>query len=196
MRRNNEAKGIPSEGLLTACVVLGGIALAIRMKHNQPDTEAQLERGDKIDEVNAVSEQNTCHQPEEEDTLPNPVQPFTTIEILQAQLPFTLKQPHALEEDTVSGLEIIDEKLVQVTYTSPQDTIGYRMGEGTNDISGDYTVYPLEIEVDSKWDEVTLKGNSDAIYLARWTDGTYSYAISSREGMSESTILEIIESIE
>lgn len=128
-------------------------------------------------------------------SIPNPIKEYQTLDELEAALPFILQLPHVPSEYMMSSFTTIDETLAQVIFTSATNTITYRMAGGTEDISGDYTDYPLEVDVDSKWDEVTLKGDSDGIYVAVWTDGTYTYSISSKEALSEEEMMDIVESI-
>ena len=63
--------------------------------------------------------------------------------------------------------------------------ISFRKGNGNEDIIGDYNVYDsVETrQIDGK--DVTVKSNDGVIYTAIWTDGSYSYAISARTGMTE-----------
>ena len=57
-------------------------------------------------------------------------------------------------------------------------TVTYRMAEGTEDVSGDYNAYPWTAETEADGVTVTLKGQEeDAVLLAVWTDGQYSYAL-------------------
>ncbi|HAY64315.1 MAG TPA: DUF4367 domain-containing protein, partial [Ruminococcaceae bacterium] len=45
---------------------------------------------------------------------------------------------------------------------------------GTEDNSGDYTVYAQEETLEISGNAVTLKGNDGAYSLAVWTDGSYA----------------------
>lgn len=67
-----------------------------------------------------------------------------------------------------------------------------RKSVGTKDNSGDYNVYEDVITVE----QVTLKGNEGKFHLAIWNDGEYSYSISVEEGMSQTELLELVNSVQ
>lgn len=110
----------------------------------------------------------------------NPVVQSEDLEALQTSAPFALSVPTELPEGwRLESASLIMGSLAQVVYTDSTDTITYRMAEGTEDVSGDYNAYPWTVDVDLDGITVTLKGQQeDAVLLAVWTDGGYSYAIS------------------
>ena len=110
----------------------------------------------------------------------NPIVQSEDLEALQAAAPFALSVPTELPEGwRVESASLIMGSLAQVVYTDGRDTITYRMAEGTEDVSGDYNAYPWTGEADLDGITVTLKGQQeDAVLLAVWNDGAYSYAIS------------------
>ena len=110
----------------------------------------------------------------------NPIVQSEDLEALRSAAPFALSAPTELPEGwRVESASLIMGSLAQVVYTDGTDTITYRMAEGTEDVSGDYNAYPWTEEADLDGITVTLKGQQeDAVLLAVWTDGAYSYAIS------------------
>ena len=109
----------------------------------------------------------------------NPVVQSEDLEALQAAAPFALSVPAELPEGwKVESASLIMGSLAQVVYTDGTDTVTYRMAEGTEDVSGDYNSYPWTAETEADGVTVTLKGQEeDAVLLAVWTDGQYSYAL-------------------
>ena len=63
--------------------------------------------------------------------------------------------------------------------------ISFRKGNGNEDISGDCNVYDSVETRQIGGKDVTVESNDGVIYTAIWTDGSYSYAISARTGMTE-----------
>lgn len=110
----------------------------------------------------------------------NPIVQSEDLEALRTDVPFELRVPVELTEDwQVEDASLIGGTLAQVSYSDGTNTITYRMAEGTEDVSGDYNVYPWTTETNVDGIAVTLKGQEeDAVLLAVWTDGQYSYALS------------------
>ena len=110
----------------------------------------------------------------------NPIVQSEDLEALRSAAPFALSVPTELPEGwKVESASLIMGSLAQVVYTDGTDTITYRMAEGTKDVSGDYNAYPWTEDADLDGVTVTLKGQQeDAVLLAVWTDGQYSYAFS------------------
>ena len=82
--------------------------------------------------------------------------------------------------------------MADITYTGEDNEAFFRMGEGTEDISGDYTEYQEETAMENGAYSVTLKGESNSYKLAIWTDGTYSYCLSLQKGVSVETWKEML----
>ena len=105
--------------------------------------------------------------------------------------------------DTVDSLEALTEKtgiplneLTGVPFTvdfGDTDSLCYCKSPGTEDNSGDYTVYAQEETLEISGNAVTLKGNDGAYSLAIWTDGSYAYSISVTNPLSEDVFRTLIE---
>ena len=109
----------------------------------------------------------------------NPMVQSEDLEALRAAAPFALSVPTDLPEGwKVESTTLIGGTLAQVVYSDGTNTVTYRMAEGTEDVSGDYNAYPWTAETEADGVTVTLKGQEeDAVLLAVWTDGQYSYAL-------------------
>ncbi|MEG0086049.1 MAG: hypothetical protein RR817_06205, partial [Niameybacter sp.] len=120
-----------------------------------------------------------------------------TLDQLKSVAPFGLKIPTRIEGYERQRLAVIEGKIAEIIYTSEADTLTYRMGEGEEDISGDYNVYPIKLEasLEEQEGDVLLKGTLEAIYVATWSDGTYSYSLTSTMGLSPTDMIDIIQSI-
>lgn len=109
----------------------------------------------------------------------NPMVQSEDLKALRAAAPFALSVPTDLPEGwKVESATLIGGTLAQVVYSDGTNTVTYRMAEGTEDVSGDYNAYPWTAETEADGVTVTLKGQEeDAVLLAVWTDGQYSYAL-------------------
>ena len=119
---------------------------------------------------------------EQPDTAP-PVQvlpPFRQVDSLDALseavgFPVTevSKLPFAPVSTTYTAY---DEGLAEITYTgSGGQTATYRQSLGTEDNSGDDTLYEDTQVIPEN--NATLKGQDQRYTLALWTDGTYTYSL-------------------
>lgn len=108
-------------------------------------------------------------------------------------------------------LQEISEKsgLNEVTYNMFGDSIGeivfgdgehgnwFRKSSGTEDISGDYSEYSVEVEFDGERRSGTLKGDLNDYKLAVWTTSEgYTYAAFVEEGLTDEEWQMIIDDAE
>ena len=96
---------------------------------------------------------------------------------------------------TVERTEYVSywDNLAKIQYFGDTDSLCYRKSPGTEDNSGDYTVYAQEETLEISGNAVTLKGNDGAYSLAIWTDGSYAYSISVTNPLSEDAFRTLIE---
>lgn len=117
--------------------------------------------------------------------IPNPLEEVSSIKKLSDLVGFEVKElpnlPFAVQQ--VSYISI-SRDLAEIIYTGADQELTYRKSEGTEDNSGNYTVYKEEMKRTIAGYEVTVKGDDGRCGLAIWTDGTYSYSIQLREGES------------
>lgn len=83
-------------------------------------------------------------------------------------------------------------EMAQIEYTGEGETAVFRKGTGTDDVSGDYSVYSNVKEITVGANTVTLKGENNVFTLAVWTDGEYSYSLDISSGLSEDEWSEMI----
>ncbi len=76
-------------------------------------------------------------------------------------------------------------ELAEIAYNGNGMYAVYRMSRGSEDNSGDYSVYQDILTVDANGYTVTLKGNDGAYLLAVWTDGTFSYSLKLSDGIPQ-----------
>ncbi|WP_312368572.1 DUF4367 domain-containing protein [Lachnoclostridium sp.] len=129
--------------------------------------------------------------------IPNPIVETDDIKTLKESVSFPLKVPTVVPE----GYEVIDTSVIggtiaQITYSNGTNNITYRMAEGTDDISGEYNTYEKLREITVDGQNVLLKGNNDGYQVATWTDGTYTYSITSDSPLREKQIVQMIEGIQ
>ena len=113
---------------------------------------------------------------ESQTQIPNPIVAYDTLEKAVAAAGVKAVLPAFPAEWRQVEFSVIGGTLLQVIYTDGTDTAVFRAAAG--DTSGDYNAYPWTAETEADDVTVTLKGQEeDAVLLAVWTDGQYSYAL-------------------
>ena len=126
----------------------------------------------------------------------SPIEEFKTIEEAQKVLDFNVTFPKEIpSEYDIEYISTISKELFQICYTDGKDELLYRMGQGVNNISGDYNNYKNNniVEIDDK--KIKLSENDDFIKLATWNVNDMSYSISSSNGISKDKMINIIKSV-
>lgn len=82
--------------------------------------------------------------------------------------------------------------LAQVRYTGQDRTVTFRQSLGTDDNSGDYTIYAKTVVHQMNGVDVTLKGDGQTWSLAVWSDGEYAYSLSAQPGLTLSELERVI----
>lgn len=100
--------------------------------------------------------------------------------------------PEGMQAETYT---LLGNGIAEVSYSDGMDVLTYRMAVGTDDISGDYTEYPAVDVVSVSGQDVTMKGDVDGYYTATWTDGEYTFAVSSTRAMTQAEVEGIIVSL-
>lgn len=108
-------------------------------------------------------------------------QEYGSVQELAAAEGFSIPELSSIPFEVVdTNYTLIENELAEVRYTGSSDAerVVFRKAPGTEDISGDYTVYDAVEAAQIVGADVTLKGDGSLIFLACWTDGQYSYSIS------------------
>lgn len=127
--------------------------------------------------------------------MPNPIEEFKTIAEAQKALKFKVVIPKEIpSEYKVKFISTISKETFQIAYGNEKNEILFRMGQGIENISGDYNVYKDNniIKLDDK--TIKLSGNDNLIKLATWKINDMSYSLSAENGMEKDDILKIIKS--
>lgn len=127
--------------------------------------------------------------------IPNPWTECLDIEEAEKNAGFSFDIPETIEGYKIGWIQNLDQSMIEVIYEAvdaSDDTIYIRKGSGADDISGDYNSYSesKQIIIDSY--DVTMKGDNGTVSLATWTDGEFSYAVSTPK-MSEEFVTAIIQ---
>ncbi|WP_140402165.1 hypothetical protein [Flavonifractor sp. An306] len=123
-------------------------------------------------------------------------QQFESTGELAEQLSYPLLLPAWLPEGyALESARCLQGELAEVCWQTDGQTITYRMAPGDGDVSGDFTAYGWEEELTVGTYAVTCKGETGLVFLAVWSDGTYSFSLHASAGLSVEEVTALIESI-
>lgn len=129
--------------------------------------------------------------------LSNPFQECQSLEEASELAGFEISVPDAVGEYSERIIRVISNEMIEVLYSKPESDsrIAIRKATGSKEISGDYNQYKVTNEAAVGELQVTMKGNDTNVSVAIWTNGNYSFSVSSTDSMDISTMEELISSI-
>ena len=136
----------------------------------------------------------------QDDQIPNPWQDSKTLKEVADATGFSIKRPKKITGYKRSAIQAVDQEILQVYYEKGEEEILIRkavISQG-KDISGDCNKYDVtkKVAVKGKKGKVTVKGSDKKKYVAIWNDGTYSYSVSTSNGMSKNALLKIVKQVQ
>ena len=126
--------------------------------------------------------------------IPNPLTGHDSLTELSKAVGFTIKAPTVPAGYTADAYIDISGELAEVFYTKGSDTLLYRVSKGDGDNSGMYDTYAVTKTVDVNGVSVELRGN-DKVNVAVWSNGGYAYSVSSEQGISETDVIAVVNSV-
>lgn len=131
---------------------------------------------------------------QEEDTpsvgIANPWSEYSSVSKAAKAAGVPFKAPKKLGSHKLTTI-LAMKGLVDLRYTKGNNEICVRKGTGTDDVSGDYNEYKSVTTSDIMGIPVEIRSNGKGINGVVWTDGTYSYSITSKKPMSEKFLISI-----
>ena len=131
--------------------------------------------------------------------VPNPYEIVDTLDEASKIAGFNLSVPATYGDYKKQVIQAIEDDMIEVIYfeeESENEGLRIRKAKGTDDISGDYNEYKNVETVKVGDYDVTEKSDGKNIFVATWTDGTYSYAIDVAEAsLTKDTIANLVSNI-
>lgn len=88
-------------------------------------------------------------------------------------------------------------QMAEISYEAGDQTAELRKSPGTDENSGDYTVYPATEQLTVADLDIQLRGDAqDAYTLAVWTDGQYAYSLRLSQGQTAEVWQQIIMEVQ
>ncbi len=153
----------------------------------------------KKEETKQETAETTNVIQKESTQIPNPFVEVKNLDEASKIAGFTLEVPETYEDYKKQVIQAIENDMIEVIYLEEEsgyEGLRIRKAKGTDDISGDYNEY-RNVETVKVGDyDVTEKGDEGNIFIATWTDGTYSYAIDVAEAsLTKDTIDNLVSNI-
>jgi len=153
----------------------------------------------KKEEAKQETAETTNVTQEQDYGVPNPYEIVDTLDEASKIAGFTLSVPATYGDYKKQVIQAIEDDMIEVIYFEEEtqyEGLRIRKAKGTDDISGDYNEYKNVETVKVGDYDVTEKSDGKNIFVATWTDGTYSYAIDTdRAELSKEDIANLISNI-
>ncbi|QJX50947.1 hypothetical protein [Fusobacterium sp.] len=153
----------------------------------------------KKEEAKQDAAEATNTTQEQDYGVPNPYEIVDTLEEASKIAGFDLSVPATYGDYKKQVIQAIEDDMIEVIYfeeESENEGLRIRKAKGNDDISGDYNEYKNVETVKVGDYDVTEKSDGKNIFVATWTDGTYSYAIDvDRAELSKEDIESLISNI-
>lgn len=127
--------------------------------------------------------------------IPSPIHSHDSLEALEAAVGFTVPAPAAPVGFTASTIQDIGGTVAELRWTDEIQELTFRVSRGSNDNSGDYTVYPETATLTLNGTAVQLRGQSGHIHLALWTADGFAYSLRANDGLTENQVRQMIGGI-
>ena len=134
----------------------------------------------KKEEAKQDAAEATNTTQEQDYGVPNPYEIVDTLEEASKIAGFDLSVPATYGDYKKQVIQAIEDDMIEVIYfeeESENEGLRIRKAKGNDDISGDYNEYKNVETVKVGDYDVTEKSDGKNIFVATWTDGTYSYVI-------------------
>lgn len=125
----------------------------------------------------------------------NPFVEVSNIKEVESLVGFTITVPDKVLDYNDKRISVIENEMIDITYTKKKSKLTIRKGIGTVDISGDYNNYSDIKENTIDGVTVTMRGNDNLIFNATWNNDNYTYAIVSNTGIDSGDIVNLVKEI-
>lgn len=137
--------------------------------------------------------------PNEDVEIPNPFTSYETLDDAKKDFGADFLVPEALpdgfSQSSISIAKSQDSTFAQIIYSSGEGKITYRVGEGSQELNGDFNQYDNQQTILVGDLSIETNGNGDTISNASWENDGYSYWISASPALTLPEFTSLVESI-
>ncbi len=140
--------------------------------------------------------QENANAEEQQFQIPNPFVDCATMDDAELTAGFSVTLPESVPGGAQqTAIRATENGMIEVLYGGEEKQACLRKGIGAEDISGDYNLYETTEEIAVGDVTVTVKGNGGKLYLATWTSGEYSFAVSVSDGLSQEDMTALVSQV-
>ena len=119
---------------------------------------------------------------------------FNTIEEAKRNVSFDINIPSFLVKEYARGkVFIAPGQIIEIHFYGSNNQIIFRAGQGLGNISGDYTLYENEENIECRELTVKAKGNDGAFSLIYFTADDLKYAMSFEKPVERQEVIDIVD---
>lgn len=149
--------------------------------------------GNRSDAVTVEGDTVTIHTDSGVE-IPNPWQECASQAELEKAAGFSVPQPVVPAGYALKARRVLSGQMAELVYAKGEETLTYRVSPGSEDNSGDYTVYQTESTLPAGGAAVTCRGEGATVSLALWTWDGYSFSLAASAGLSSGQVKTAVES--
>lgn len=131
--------------------------------------------------------------------IPNPFTSYETLDDARKDFGADFLVPEALpdgfSQSSISIAKSQDSTFAQIIYSSDEGKITYRVGEGSQELNGDFNQYDTHQTILVGDLSIETNGNGDTISNASWENDGYSYWISASPALTIPEFTSLVQSI-
>lgn len=129
--------------------------------------------------------------------IPNPFVECETLGEAEKLAGFSISVPEKISDQTGERLiQAVKDDLIEVIYHSGEEEVRIRKAPGSEDISGDHNEYAESADETVDDLRVTMRGEGGLVRAAFWTDGDFSFSITSSQGLSREDAAALVRSVQ
>ena len=128
--------------------------------------------------------------------MPNPWTDYDSLAEAEKAAGFTVAVPEKIDGfDEVSYRYCKDTGLLEVIFNKGDSEIRFLKGIGSDDVSGDYTLYTEVSTLNINGSSVITKGSDGKIQLVVWNGNGYTYSVYVSTGISSDAMAKLAAEI-
>ena len=143
--------------------------------------------GNRSDAVTVEGDTVTIHTDSGVE-IPNPWQECASQAELEKAAGFSVPQPVVPAGYALKARRVLSGQMAELVYAKGEETLTYRVSPGSEDNSGDYTVYQTESTLTAGGAAVTCRGEGTTVSLALWARDGYSFSLASERGLDMAAV--------
>lgn len=151
--------------------------------------------GNRADAITVNGSTISISSKSENTEIANPWNEYETLKELETAMGFAVQAPAAPDGYQLSVIRAITGSMAELHYANGDQTLTYRISQGSGDNSGDYTMYAVTSTITVDGVSVTCKGVDGTVNLATWANDGFSFSVRCASGLTQEQVIQLVESV-